>query len=75
MTEETRKRGAATTQAAPKGERFSPFEQTFICDGCNRPIQLYLQPVHLEIEIHCPRCQRPLTLAIRKAIREHRQEL
>ena len=47
------------------------FEETIVCPGCNRPLQMMLQPVHLEIQIRCPRCSRLLTPSIRRAIREH----
>jgi len=49
---------------------FQPFEHTFICPGCNRPLAIMVQPVHLDIAIDCPRCGRSLTGAIRKEIRQ-----
>ncbi|MCR9140813.1 MAG: hypothetical protein NXI24_00975 [bacterium] len=50
---------------------FTPFEETIVCPGCNRPLQMMLQPVHAQIQIRCPRCVRQLTPLIRRAIREH----
>lgn len=50
---------------------FKPFIHTFICPGCNRPLPLYVQPLHLHEVINCPRCNRPLTMMIRQEIRDH----
>ena len=60
-------------EVAPRegvGRDFVPFEETLICPGCNRPLQMMLQPVHTTIQIRCPRCVRQLTPLIRRAIRE-----
>lgn len=48
---------------------FAAFEETFLCPGCERPLPLMVQPVHLAMEIRCPRCGRQLTNMIRRAIR------
>ena len=56
--------------AVSHAERFA-FEETFLCARCNRPLALYVQPVHLDVTIDCPRCGRSLTAMIRKAIRVH----
>ena len=53
-------------------EEFTPFEKTFICPECNRPLQLYVQKVHLQMPVNCPRCSRSLSALIRKTIKtEH----
>lgn len=51
------------------------FEETFVCPRCNRPLAMYVQPIHLRIDTDCPRCSRPLTQLIRRAIREHHESL
>lgn len=63
--------GAPPVTDAESGVAFQPFEETIICPGCNRPLQMILQPVHASIQIRCPRCVRQLTPLIRRAIREH----
>ena len=65
--------GAGLHTDAESGVAFQPFEETIICPGCNRPLQMILQPVHASIQIRCPRCVRQLTPLIRRAIREHRK--
>ncbi|MEQ9365003.1 MAG: hypothetical protein RIF32_12200 [Leptospirales bacterium] len=64
---------AASSESPPggAGDEFTPFEKTIVCPGCNRPLQMMLQPVHATIQIRCPRCVRQLTPLIRRAIREH----
>ncbi len=52
---------------------FEPFAETFLCPGCERPLSLYVQPLHLTERINCPRCGRPLSAQIRRAIFNRRQ--
>jgi uncharacterized paraquat-inducible protein A len=63
----------ADADEARISEAFPPFEETIVCPGCNRPLQMMLQPLHNSIEIRCPRCVRQLTPLIRRAIRRHAQ--
>ena len=51
---------------------FEPFAETFLCSGCERPLSLYVQPLHLTERINCPRCGRPLSNQIRRAIQKRR---
>lgn len=51
---------------------FEPFAETFHCPGCERPLSLYVQPLHLTERINCPRCGRPLSMQIRRAIHARR---
>ncbi len=57
-------------QASPARTDLFPFEETFVCPRCNRPLALYVQSLHLEVPIDCPRCGRSLTHLIRTAIRQ-----
>lgn len=47
---------------------FEPFAETFVCAGCEGALSLYVQPLHLTERINCPRCGRPLSSQIRRAI-------
>lgn len=47
---------------------FEPFAETFHCPGCEQSLSLYVQPLHLTERINCPRCGRPLSSQIRRAI-------
>ena len=55
---------------AGTGTDFKPFEHTIICPRCNRPLELFLLPAHLEQTVNCPRCSRSLTSLIRATIRK-----
>jgi len=52
------------------GVEFEPFEFTLICPGCNRPLPLYVQPLHQITPINCPRCSRSLSAMIKREIRD-----
>ncbi len=69
MHSHTESPSAATAAAEEALADFVSFEETFLCPGCERPLPLLVQPVHLSMEIRCPRCGRQLTNMIRRAIR------
>jgi hypothetical protein len=60
----TRKSPLNYGMAAP----FRPFEMDLKCPRCKKEIGLFISKVHMEIEIHCPDCNRPLTAIIRGEI-------
>lgn len=55
----------AQTTACEKGEAFA---LTLICNGCNRPLELWLQPDRIPQDLRCPRCMRQLGASLRREL-------
>lgn len=54
-----------------KDNQFQPYESSLICPDCKHHIILLYQPIHLNIEIFCPKCLHDLTQDIREHIINH----
>ncbi|MCB1169232.1 MAG: hypothetical protein KDK25_02805 [Leptospiraceae bacterium] len=53
---------------------FKPFREDIECSDCGYHLAIMLQPIHMEIPIHCPACGHNLTYLIRQAIRRQLKE-
>ncbi len=49
---------------------FKPFEMIVVCKGCGKELGLVISEVHLQTDIMCPVCFRPLSGIIRREIRK-----
>lgn len=73
MIQERNRSAEVAAPSAPAAEAassenvwFEPFELTVLCHGCNRPLELFIQPLHFKEEIRCPRCLKQLSPQIRR---------
>jgi hypothetical protein len=62
---------APAAAVAPEDVWFAPFELTILCHGCNRPLELFIQPLHFKEEVRCPRCLKQLSPQIRREALRH----
>ena len=51
--------------------QFIPFRAEIHCSKCEKQLLMMLQPLHLEIPLHCPNCGHNLTYVVRQSIRTH----